>query len=185
MVRLGICAAFTMAASDQVTAPERRPRSAEPTFSGHAESAGLLGQFTKFIIVGTSNTAISFVAYAALIWLGVFYWLAGAIAFALGAANGYMLNRRWTFASPDTAEARLKYLIVQLAGLGATTLLLWLLVSSGALARIGAYAVTVPAVTLATFLANRGWVFRHGPSFALRAAAPRSGRRSPERRARG
>jgi len=122
----------------------------------------LLPQFSRFVIVGASNTAISFLAYAALLWLGVFYWLAGAISFMLGAANGYLLNRRWTFASPDTREARLKYLIVQLGGLAATTALLWLLVSSGAVDSLAAYAVAVPAVTVATFLANRGWVFSRG-----------------------
>jgi putative flippase GtrA len=160
MVRLWTCAEFCTAASDQVTARERRRPSAKPAVRGRAGSLGLLRQFLRFGLVGASNTAISFVAYAGLIWFGVVYWLAGAIAFVLGAANGYMLNRRWTFASPDSTEARLRYLVVQLAGLGATTLLLWLFVSSGTLARIEAYAAAVPTVTLATFLANRGWVFR-------------------------
>jgi putative flippase GtrA len=160
MVRLRSSADFCTAASDQVTARERRRSSAKPAARGRAGSLGLLRQFMKVGLVGASNTAISFVAYAGLIWFGLVYWLAGAIAFVLGAANGYMLNRRWTFASPDTTEARLRYLVVQLAGLGATTLLLWLFVSSGTLARIEAYAAALPAVTLATFLANRGWVFR-------------------------
>jgi len=157
MLSLWTCAAFCVASSDQVSGADRRRPSAKP---GRTGGLGLLTQFVKFTFVGASNTAISFVAYAGLIWFGLVYWLAGAIAFVLGAANGYMLNRRWTFASPDTAEARLRYLVVQLAGLGATTLLLWLFVSSGALTRIGAYAAALPAVTLATFLANRGWVFR-------------------------
>jgi putative flippase GtrA len=124
-----------------------------------AGCGALVLQFAKFCLVGTSNTAISFGVYALLIWVGVFYWLAGAIAFAVGATNGYILNRRWTFASPDSSAARVRYLIVQLAGLGLTTLLLWLFVSSGTLGRIAAYAVTVPTVTIATFLANRAWVF--------------------------
>ena len=46
-----------------------------------------------------SNTVLSFVAYAILIRIGVFYGAAGGLAFALGAANGYILNRRWTFAA--------------------------------------------------------------------------------------
>jgi putative flippase GtrA len=157
MVGLRTCAAFCVASSDQVTEPDPRRPLAKP---GRAGRLGLVTQFVKFIFVGASNTAISFVAYAGLIWFGLVYWLAGAIAFVLGAVNGYVLNRRWTFASSDTTEARLRYLVVQLAGLGATTLLLWLFVSSGALTRLEAYAAALPAVTLATFLANRGWVFR-------------------------
>ena len=120
----------------------------------------LVRQFAKFCLVGTSNTALSFGAYALLIWVDVRYWVAGAIAFALGAVNGYILNRRWTFASRDSTAARVRYVIVQLAGLGLTTLLLWLFVSSGARGRIAAYACTVPTVTVTTFLANRVWVFR-------------------------
>lgn len=49
---------------------------------------------------------------------------------------------------------------MQLAGLGATTALLWILVALAGLGRITAYALTIPAVTLATFTANCGWTFR-------------------------
>jgi putative flippase GtrA len=108
---------------------------------------------------------LSYLVYAALVVLGAPYWLAGAVGFAAGAVNGYVLNRRWTFASPDSAAARARYLVVQLGGLGATTGLLWLLVAAGGVDRLGAHAVTIPGVTVATFLANRGWTFepaRHG-----------------------
>jgi putative flippase GtrA len=148
MAGLRLCGAF--AHSVTVREPPRR------------SDAGVVPQFSRFVIVGASNTAISFVAYAALIWLGVFYWLAGPLSFMLGAANGYRLNRRWTFTSPDTGEARFKYLIVQLGGLAAITALLGLLVSWGAVDSLAAYALAVPAVTLGTFLANRGWVFPPG-----------------------
>jgi putative flippase GtrA len=57
-------------------------------------------------------------------------------------------------------QARRRYLLVQLAGLGAATALLSILVSLAGLGRISAYALTIPAVTLATFTANRGWTFR-------------------------
>lgn len=117
-------------------------------------------QFGKFVAVGTSNTAVSLVTYAGLLRIDVVYPVAGAIAFLAGAVNGYVLNRRWTFAAPDTWRARRRYLLVQLAGLGAATALLSTLVSLAGLGRITAYALTIPAVTLATFTANRGWTFR-------------------------
>jgi putative flippase GtrA len=116
-------------------------------------------QFGRFVLVGISNTAISFVAYAVLIRVGVPYWASGAFAFALGAANGYILNRRWTFAARDTMRARLRYLVVQTAGLGATVALLWLFVSSAGIDRLAAYPITIPIVTLTTFFANKGWTF--------------------------
>ena len=96
--------------------------------------------------------------YTALVVEGVPYWLAGALAFAAGAVNGYVLNRRWTFTALDTARPA-RYLAVQLGGLAATTVLLPLLVSDAAVDRNLAYALTIPAVTLATFAANRSWTF--------------------------
>jgi putative flippase GtrA len=120
----------------------------------------LFFQFGKFVAVGTSNTAVSLLTYAGLLRIGVVYPVAGGIAFLAGAVNGYVLNRRWTFAAPDTWRARRRYVLVQIAGLGATTALLWTLVSPAGLGRITAYALIIPTVTLATFTANRGWTFR-------------------------
>lgn len=120
----------------------------------------LFFQFGRFVVVGVSNTTVSLLAYAGLLRVDVPYPVAGAIAFLAGAVNGYVLNRRWTFAASDTWRARHRYVLVQLAGLGATTVLLWMVVSLAGFGRISAYALTIPMVTLATFTANRGWTFR-------------------------
>jgi putative flippase GtrA len=128
---------------------------ARPTRSPHGVSA----QLARFLTVGLSNTALSYVVYASLVFV-VPYWIAGALAFAAGATNGYVLNRRWTFSSPDSNGARLRYLAVQLAGLGASTGMLRLLVSDAGVHRIWAYALAVPPITAGTFLANRGWTFQ-------------------------
>jgi putative flippase GtrA len=120
----------------------------------------LIRQFGKFVLVGVSNTALTFIAYAALIGLGLPYLAAGAIAFALGALNGYLLNRRWTFGRPDSASAPLKYVVVQLGGLGLTEVLLWLLATGAGLGRIVGFALTAPLVTAVTFLSNRNWTFQ-------------------------
>ena len=129
----------------------------------------VLLQFGRFLVVGVGNTLLSFVTYTVLVLAGVPYWVAGPVGFAVGAVNGYILNRRWTFAARDTYRARACYLAVQLAGLGATTGLLWLFVSGAGTDRIAAYALTIPLVTVATFTANRAWTF----------AARADGRRSP------
>jgi putative flippase GtrA len=134
-----------------MTAPAKQLRS--------LRAEGLVAQFARFLVVGASNTALSLVVYGALLTSGTPYWLGGAFGFAAGAVNGYVLNRRWTFASPDSTATRARYLAVQLAGLGATTGLLWLLVSPAGLDRVGAYLVTIPVVTVAMFVANRGWTF--------------------------
>ena len=115
-------------------------------------------QFARFLAVGVGNTALSFAVYAVLVEVAP-YWIAGAVAFSAGAVNGYMFNRRWTFTSPDSTPARLRYLAVQLGGLGATTGLLRVFVSDAEVHRIVAYALTIPLVTVATFTANRIWTF--------------------------
>jgi putative flippase GtrA len=121
---------------------------------------GVVRQFSRFALVGLSNTAVSFVAYAILIAIGVFYSAAGALAFMLGALNGYILNRRWTFSASDSVSAQLRYVVVQAAGLGATVGLLWLFVAYAGIDRLAAYPITIPTVTIATFLANRNWTFK-------------------------
>jgi putative flippase GtrA len=126
---------------------------------GQAPHAKITRQFSRFITVGASNTAISFVIYTGLLSIGVVYWLSGAIGFAAGAINGYLLNRRWTFGSPDSWRARIEYFVVQLGGLFGTAVFLWVLVSSVPIGRVGAFGVVIPVVTVATFLANRNWTF--------------------------
>jgi len=87
------------------------------------------------------------------------YVLAAFLGFAVGALNGYILNRRWTFAAPDTTRSRVLYLCVQLVGAGLTSLLVFVLVHEGGLGRVWAYLVAIPPVTLCMFAANRLWTF--------------------------
>jgi putative flippase GtrA len=119
-----------------------------------------LGQLARYVTVGAANTAISFAAYALLIAVAVPSEIAAVLAFAVGAVNGYVLNRRWTFSAPDSARARLVYTCVQAAGALAAGALVWVLVHEMGADRIGAYVAAVPPVTLATFAANRCWTFR-------------------------
>jgi putative flippase GtrA len=59
----------------------------------------VLVQFIKFGIVGVSNTLLTFLVYTLLLKVfGVWYIAASAIGFTVGAVNGFLLNRRWTFA---------------------------------------------------------------------------------------
>jgi putative flippase GtrA len=123
----------------------------------------VFNQLCRFATVGVANTLLSYAFYTGLVAARVPYPVAGAAGFAAGALNGYILNRRWTFACSDTAKARARYLVVQFGGLGATTALLWLVVTLGATGRLLGYALTIPIVTLATFSVNRSWTFADPP----------------------
>ena len=122
------------------------------------EPSAVARQFGRFATVGVANTALSYVVYVALVHVDVPAPAAGALAFAAGAVQGYVLNGRWTFSGRDTRRQRLRYLLVQLGGAGTTSAVVWLATAAGA-PRAVAYLFAIAPVTLATFALNRSWVF--------------------------
>ena len=118
-------------------------------------------QFIRFLIVGVANTAISFVAYRLLLALHVWYLVAAPAAWGLGAINGYVLNRRWTFGTRDSARTRIVYVLVTAAGAVSSSLLVLLFARGAGLGNVEAFLATLPLVTVATFAANRIWTFRN------------------------
>lgn len=126
----------------------------------------LLMQFVKFGIVGVSNTLLTFVTYTLLLKVfGVWYLAASAIGFALGAINGFLLNRRWTFAEHvGDSFTPVRWTIVQGCGLGVNEGLLYLFVHDARLDKLLAQAFATAVVTVSTFFVNRAWTFRmHAP----------------------
>ena len=68
-----------------------------PALARHP-SMPVVVQFVKFGIVGVSNTLLFFAVYTLLLKAGMWYLAASGIGFTVGAVNGFLLNRRWTFA---------------------------------------------------------------------------------------
>jgi putative flippase GtrA len=131
-------------------------------------------EFVRFCLVGASNTALSFIAFAAAVSAGAPYLVASCGAFALGALNGYSLNRRWTFrAGSFTFPALARYGLVQAFGLSVNAGLLVALVEVLGVASIPAQAVVLPAVSVLTFSLSRRWVFA-GARGSLPAGAGRA-----------
>ncbi len=125
---------------------------------GH-RSPALRRQFIRFGIVGVANTAISLASYRLLLALDVPYPVAASIAWAAGAVNGYVFNRRWTFQARDTTRTRVLYVLVAGAGAGSTSLLVWLFVEGAGIGKLEAFLAAAPVVVISTFLANRFWTF--------------------------
>ncbi len=122
----------------------------------------VLVQFFKFGIVGVSNTLLTFAVYTVLLKVfGVWYLVASAIGFAVGATNGFLLNRRWTFREHvGDALTPVRWGIVQTCGLGINEGLLYVFVHDAHLDKLLAQACATAVVTVTTFLANRAWTFR-------------------------
>ena len=135
-------------------APPRKPLRSQLLERHHPSR-----QFVRYVLAGLVNTSLSFGVYRGLLEIGTPYAIAAPLAFAVGSVNGYVLNRRWTFAASDSRRARLVYVVVQAAGAGSTSLLVLLFVRAAGTGRIWAYLAAIPPVTVATFTANRLWTF--------------------------
>jgi putative flippase GtrA len=124
--------------------------------------AAELPRIVRFCAVGVLNTALTLASYAALVAVGCPAPPASAVGFALGAVNGYWCNARWTFAAMDRARGALaRYCGVQAFGAGLSGLGLAAARGLGA-ARLPAEIVTLPWVTVTTYVLSRLLVF-HDP----------------------
>ena len=137
----------------------------------------LVGQFVKFGIVGVSNTAIFFLVYTLLLKVfGVWYLAASGIGFAVGATNGFLWNRRWTFREHvGDALTPVRWFVVQTSGLFLNLGLVYLFVDGVGLGELLGQAVTIVIVTVTTFFANRAWTFKTHPEPMLVEAQPTVG----------
>jgi len=127
-------------------------------------------QWLRFAAVGGSNTLLSWCLYAVLVRVGMHYLLASSLAFAFGALNSYVLNRRWTFRSRDRRlPEALRFGVVQCVGLGVDVCLLYALVQGVGIQHLIAQALVFPVASALTFLLSRNWAFAGGREF--RAAA--------------
>ena len=122
-------------------------------------SGSTLRQFARFSTVGLANALISLCVDALLLATGVPDIPAAGAAFAAGAVNGYLFNRRWTFDARDSTRTRLAYVAVQVAGLGATVALVSALREATDAPGLVVYVAAAGPVTVGMFLANRTWTF--------------------------
>src|SRR4051794_26343461 len=85
----------------------------------------VLKQMVRFGVVGCTNTALSWGAYALLVAAGMDVLLASGGAWSLGAGHSYALHRRWTFRSRGRyAPELVRFVAVQCAGLALDLVLL-------------------------------------------------------------
>jgi len=148
----------------EMTANPGEPSRSSSSVAGAAARlrSPMLVQFVKFGIVGVSNTALTFIIYTILLKVfGVWYLAASAIGFIVGATNGFLLNRRWTFAEHvGDSLTPVRWGVVQGCGLVLDEVLLFVLVHQAGLDKLLAQALATVVVTVSTFFANRAWTFR-------------------------
>jgi len=134
----------------------------------------LVTQFAKFGLVGVSNTLITYGVFTLLEEVfGVWYIAASGIGFAVGAVNGYLLNRSWTFRGHGVGhDAALRWMVVQGCGLLLDLALIAAFVEGAKLNKLVGQAFATAIVVVITFFVNRRWTFRaHLPPVDAEAAS--------------
>jgi putative flippase GtrA len=117
-------------------------------------------RFVRFCLVGVSNTILTLATFALLGALAIAPAPASALAFAVGAANGYVLNRSWTFRSARRGPATIaRYVAVQALGALFSAGGVALASADLSLPRFVAEAIVLPFVTLLTYTLSRRIVF--------------------------
>ena len=120
----------------------------------------VIAQLVRFGLVGAVNTALTLATYSVMLALHAPAPLAGAVGWGVGATNGYLLNRAWTFR--DAARGAVpaaRYVVVQLMGSALNASLVAIAVGEEHLPRVAGELAVLPPVTILTFVLCRGWVF--------------------------
>jgi putative flippase GtrA len=111
-------------------------------------------EFSRFLLVGATNTAVSYVFYLLLLEF-MAYLYAYSISYGIGIVVSYILNSRFVFRQPLSLGKFLQFPAVYAIQYGVGAAILWLLVGraslSPELAMLAVVAVTIPV----TFITSR------------------------------
>lgn len=122
-------------------------------------------QFYKFGIVGVSNTIVDFLVYVlltrTLLFFSEHFYLANVLSFSIAVTNSFYWNRKWTFRSTDSRRTLqyFKFFVVNIAGLGINTGLLYVLVRYADMYDVFAKILAIGVALFWNFFINRLWVF--------------------------
>ncbi|MFR1077492.1 MAG: GtrA family protein, partial [Romboutsia timonensis] len=117
-------------------------------------------RFIKFGMVGVINTLVNWIIFFILNALGMYYILANIIAYILGTVNSYLWNTLWVFKYKDktSTETTIKFIILNLIGLGLNTGILYVLVDLCNLNKFIGLVTTTAIVMIINYIVNKLWV---------------------------
>ena len=119
-------------------------------------------RFIKFGLTGVMNTAVDFLVFTVLSWIGINVYLSQTISYAAGMLNSYVVNRTWTFSSKGRffGSQLWRFLLANLSLLAISLLALRIGVNVLAVPRMAAKLLATGCTMILGFLVNRLWVFR-------------------------
>ena len=114
----------------------------------------------KFLVAGTLNTAVNYLIYVLLVFLGLNYNIALTVDYIFGIGLGYLLNRFWTFSVTGSYRKNFpKYIAVYLAVFLLNILILNALVMLNIVGPVVGQLIALGGVTLFSFQLQNKWVF--------------------------
>jgi putative flippase GtrA len=129
----------------------------------------VLIQFITFNLVGLLNTAIDFLMFSFLIWLGAYYLIAQIIAYGAGMLNSFVLNSRYTFSKGISERANsqrhqmntsVRFVVWNSILLGITLLLLAAFKEWWGLSELPAKLIVTVVTVVLNFYGSKKWVFK-------------------------
>jgi putative flippase GtrA len=126
------------------------------------------GQFVRYVVVGVVSNLLCYLVYLGLNEAGLGHKLAMSILYAVGVAQTFAFNRRWTF-KHDSAFSSSFYRYCALYGAGYLLNLLvlyWLVDLQGFPHQI-VQGVMILALAVLLFLGQKFWVFRSDTGSAI------------------
>ena len=127
----------------------------------------IIFQFFKFGLVGLSNTIISYVSYAVLVFIGTNYLISNIFAFIISVLNSYHWNKKYVFKTNiDAKNSEIKTLLkvfvsYSFTGLVLNSLLLLIWVDQFKISEYIAPVINLVITIPINFLLNKIWAFRN------------------------
>jgi len=120
----------------------------------------VVGELLRFGIVGVTSNLVLFGAFMAMVSVGVAPGVAMTLLYALGVAQTFVFNRRWTFGHGGAATVSLRrYVMLHLACYSLNLGLLHWLVDGRGLPVAWVQAGAVLLVAALLFVGQKFWVF--------------------------
>lgn len=123
-----------------------------------------IAQFLRYLIAGGTATAIDFIVlYIFVEFLSIWYILAATFSFIIALTISFFLNKFWTFKNGDKkiSSQMVKFLIVNLIGLGINLIILYILVEFFFLWYLFAKVFATAVAVIWNFLGMRNLVFNN------------------------
>lgn len=124
---------------------------------------GWLAQLTRYGVVGLASNAVLYLLYLGFTAVGLTPAAAMTVTYAMGVAQTFVFNQRWTFGRSDGSTAAfVRYVLVYALGYVVNLLLLYLLVERWQWPHQGVQAGAILVIAAMIFLLQRYWVFASG-----------------------